>query len=279
MIELTLEEELDLRGIAESGQCFRWESLRENTDQPVRYRIPVGEKCLIITNLGKCRLGFDCTQKEMDTIWRNYLDLNTSYKRIRSVIDPKYDKFLFKAADACSGIRILNQDPWETLISFIISQNRNIPAIRRSIELLCEAAGNKFFDNDGREFYSFPTPEAILSMSEDDLASCKLGYRDEYIITAAKAVSDGTIDLGNLRFLEDDEVIESLTRLKGIGPKVANCVALFGLHRLNAFPIDVWMRRVLENEYINGYPEKRYSPYNGVFQQYMFVYYRSIYGK
>ena len=160
------------------------------------------------------------------------------------------------------------------LISFIISQNKNIPAIKRSIELLSRSGGERKIDRRGREYYTFPSAETISFMSEDALKGCSLGYRWKYVKVAAQSVLSGELDLRNLMQAEENTSIRQLASLYGVGIKVANCMALFGLHHLNAFPIDVWVRRIMENEYPNGYPFERYAPYNGIYQQYMFAYYR-----
>ena len=160
------------------------------------------------------------------------------------------------------------------LITFIISQNRNIPAIRRSVDLLTEACGEKRLDTKGMEYYAFPQPAAIASLSERDLSDCRLGYRCRYVHAAAKAVLNGDIALDLLRHAEHTAAMDALTGLSGVGRKVASCVALFGLHHTDAFPIDVWMKRILEEKYPDGYPYDRYSPYNGIYQQYMFAYFR-----
>ena len=264
-----IEDDFDLKKIADSGQCFRWEQTTENT-----YRIPHGTKCLSISALGSGSYSLTCSEDDFETIWQPYFDLQENYSSIRGMIDPKEDPFLAKAAAKEKGIRILRQDPWETLITFIISQNKNIPAIRRSVELLAEACGRQLRDDNGNRFYAFPEPGDILSLPGDTLKHCGLGYRCGYVHEAAKAVAEGKIDLDELRKTDEKSAIMTLTGLYGVGIKVASCAALFGLHHLNAFPKDVWVKRILENEYPNGYPFEKYSPYNGVFQQYMFAYYR-----
>ncbi|MBO4396076.1 MAG: hypothetical protein J5819_06995 [Eubacterium sp.] len=269
MYEMIVTDDFDLDLIAESGQCFRWKKLDENI-----YRIPYRSKCLDIYYAGDGRYELSCDDDEFDSIWRDYFDLETCYADIRTRINKADDPFLFGACEYGRGIRILRQDPWETLISFIISQNRNIPAIKKSIELLCEAAGKTGRSADGNSYYVFPAPEDILSLSENDLSECRLGYRCRYVHEAAKSVAQGDIDLYGLINSPGVETINSLTSICGVGAKVANCVSLFGLHHIDAFPIDVWIKRILENEYPDGYPMEKYSPYNGVYQQYMFYYYR-----
>jgi N-glycosylase/DNA lyase len=177
--------------------------------------------------------------------------------------------------DAGTGIRILRQDPWEVLVSFIISQNRNISAIRRSVELLAECCGELRVDVRGQEYHAFPDPAALAALDEEDLRACSLGYRAPYVHAAARAVASGECDLGALMASPATHAQETLMRLKGVGVKVASCVRLFGLHHLDAFPIDVWIRRLLEDKYPDGFPFEAYAPYNGVYQQYLFAYYRS----
>ena len=163
------------------------------------------------------------------------------------------------------------------LISFIISQRKNIPAIKASIEKLCAMAGNVIKEDvDGNPIYSFPTPEKLAELSLDQLSSCSLGYRDKYVQKAAIDVASGVVDLKAFESLDDEALMEELLKLFGVGVKVANCEILFGYHRLDAFPKDVWINRVLENHYLNGFMFDKYAPYNGIMQQYLFFYSRMV---
>ena len=271
---LETKDDLELERIAESGQCFRWEKLDEDT-----YRVPHLSYCLIIKRTGDGRFLLSCSREEYERVWRKYLDMDTDYRSIRNLIRKEEDAFLYNACEYGKGIRILRQDPWETLISFIISQNRNIPAIKRSVEMLCRAAGKELKDPEGRTYFGFPSPEGIISMSEDDLDACRLGYRRGYVRATAEAVASGSIELVKLAGMSEEDTIRKLTSLYGVGPKVASCMSLFGLHHVDAFPIDVWIRRILEKEYPEGYPMEKYRPYNGIYQQYMFYYYRENNGQ
>ncbi len=266
---LKTNDDLDLGKIADSGQCFRWEQMG-----PDEFRIPYRERRLYIKDLGAGRFELDCTvEQEADS--RRYFDLDEDYRSIRSIPDPEKDPFLARAAEAEKGIRILRQDPWEVTVSFIISQNRSIPAIRRSVELLCSAAGRQCLDDRGEAFYAFPSPREILRLTDRELNECRLGYRCRYVRAAAEAAESGALDLDLLTRADCETARSALTAICGVGIKVASCVQLFGLHQLNSFPIDTWMRRILANEYPQGYPFEEYTPYNGVFQQYMFAYYRN----
>ncbi|MBO6108001.1 MAG: DNA-3-methyladenine glycosylase 2 family protein [Eubacterium sp.] len=260
-MRIKITDDLDLKKIAESGQCFRWESVSDN-----RYRIVHRDHMVEIEERLDREFYFSCDEEEFEKVWREYLDLDENYASIRNRIKKSEDPFLYEACEYGRGIRILRQDPWETLISFIISQNRNIPAIKKSIRILCGQTGSS---------YSFPTPEQILSMSDEALSECRLGYRDQYILAAARAVLNGDIVPDDLIDADEETTMRELTSIHGVGKKVASCMSLFGLHHIDAFPIDVWIRRVLESKYPDGYPMESYRPYNGIYQQYMFYYAQS----
>ena len=257
-MDLTVADDFDLDAIADSGQCFRWERADGET-----FRIVHAGLCLHIRGRGGA-FELDCTEAEFGSVWRDYFDLDEDYRAIRARIDPAADPYLYAAAERCRGIRILRQDPWEALVSFLISQNRNIPAIRRSVALLAERCGQRRTDRRGGAYYAFPDPAAVAALDGEALRDCALGYRCAYVRAAAEAVLTGEIDLERLRGADEATATAALTGLLGVGPKVASCVMLFGLHRLGAFPKDVWIRRVLDRAYPEGWPFARYAPYNGV---------------
>ena len=269
MIELQIEDDFAPDKIARSGQCFRWRKTGQGSWQIIHR-----DQSLSIRERGAGRYRFSCTEKAFHTLWHPYFDLDEDYRAIRGKVREEDDPFLHAACTYGKGIRILRQDPWETLVSFIISQNKNIPAIQNCVEMLCAAAGEYRADEAGEAYTAFPTPEAILNLSEEQLRACKLGYRWKYVRSAALAVAEGQLDLAELMEAGEEQTMERLAAVSGVGIKVANCVSLFGLHHMDAFPVDVWMKRILTNEYPNGYPMKQYRPYNGVYQQYMFFYYR-----
>jgi N-glycosylase/DNA lyase len=267
---IEIQDDFDLARIADSGQCFRW-----TRTGPDSFRVLHGADCLHIASLGGGRFRLDCSEAAFETVWRDYFDLAENYAAIRAAIDPA-DAFLRAAAAREKGIRILRQDPWEALASFILSQNKNIPAIRRAVEALAAACGDQRTDAAGAPYFAFPAPEAVAALSEEALRRCGLGYRCAYLHAAAEAVCSGALDLSALQSADEARTMAALTGLFGVGVKVAACVSLFGLHHLDAFPQDVWIKRILAEQYPAGYPFAAYAPYNGVYQQYMFAYYRAL---
>ena len=269
-MKITIEDDFDLKKIADSGQCFRFNELGDG------FAVMALDKYLFIRQISEKEYELSCSKKEFEEFWKNYFDLELSYKDIRGKIDAAKDPYLYRAAEYGKGIRILRQDPWEMLISFIISQRKNIPAIKASIEKICELAGDKIAtDPEGKDIYSFPTPSQLAKLSVSDLTGCSLGYRDKYVFQAAQDVASGAVKLEDWAGYNDDELMQALLGLYGVGVKVANCEILFGYHRLDAFPKDVWINRVLEQHYANGFLFERYAPYNGVMQQYLFFYSRT----
>lgn len=252
----------DIAQIANSGQCFR---MKPHKIKPNTYSlIAFGRYIEIEQNPGSNTVTFHgVTEKDFKTIWTDYFDLQTNYSEIIHSVDSS-DHFLMAAANFGRGIRILHQDLWETIISFMISQNNNIPRIKRSIEILCETCGERKENFNGEPYYCFPTPDRLADIN--NLVTARLGYRDQYIVSFAQSIASGDIVLSDIR------TKEQLLKIRGIGKKVANCIYLFGLHNLGGFPVDVWMKRVIMEHYGGSFPTDRYSEYAGVIQQYIFNY-------
>ena len=264
---------LDMKKIADSGQIFRFNVYDDE------FSLVAGDKLLFIKE-DKNGYILSCNEREFNEFWLDYFDLRLDYGDFEKNI-PETDIFLKNAAKYSYGIRILNQDKWEMLISFIISQRKSIPAIKSSIEKLAKVYGKKIdmkipefiknIDAD-TEFYTFPTPKELANADIEDLNACSLGYRSPYIEASAKAVHRKDIDLNAIDSLDDEKLLGALMSLKGVGIKVANCVALFGYHRIAAFPIDVWIKRMIDEHYDGEFPLELYKGYAGVIQQYIFYY-------
>ncbi len=268
-IHIELKGGIDLDKTEKSGQCFRW--------------IPDGDGFLIpafgmLVRVSESAGGIDleiissqdnkASASDVTGIWAKYFDAGLDYSKIRRMPDKK-DKFLTEAAKSGEGIRIIYQEPFETLITFIISQRKSIPAIKTSVERICETVGRKI---PGTDVYDFPLPAELMKLSSDELSACGLGYRASYIHECSEIFARGELDPAYLNTLDDETLIAALMSLKGVGVKVANCTALFGYHRLDLFPIDVWIQRALNTYYDGEFPLEKYHPYNGIMQQYIFAY-------
>ena len=253
--------ELDLRQITDSGQCFR---LREyDTDKFVAV---TGSHAVDIHRRGDVYI-FWCHPEEFQTIWVPYFDLETDYKVFKAQMQG--DPFLREALERGSGIRILRQDLWETVVTFTISQRNNIPRIAQSVEALCENFGTPLQEIGGRQIYAFPTADQLLW---SDLSVASLGYREPYI-KGLCGLSDSVWQ--ELPALPDSQTKKKLLDMKGIGEKVANCIMLFGLHRMDSYPRDVWVNRLINDVYHGDFDPGQYAGFAGYVQQLQFYHYRS----
>ena len=263
----------NLEHIADSGQCFRM-----NRMETGRYGLIAYDRYIELTQLEENRIELSCTEEEYNLVWKDYFDMDYDYSHIITGLTEGDDEFLKNAVQFGGGLRILRQEVFETLISFIISQRKNIPAIKNCIEQLCRLYGEKITDRrfSNQIFYTFPSPEKLAGAQRNDLRQAGLGYRDEYVLNTARAVSQGDINLGQLKELDREVALSQLLSLSGVGIKVANCVSLYGLHHIEAFPIDVWIARILKEIYHDNFNLELYSGYAGIVQQYMFYYMRSM---
>ena len=197
--------------------------------------------------------------------------------RMDQIGDDRYrviagDKYLTAAGEMGSGIRILQQDLWEMIISFLISQQNNITRIKKCIENISREFGEKKESSTGAEYYAFPTAQALASATEEQLRECNLGYRAKYVLDTARKVFFGDISLESIYDMTYKNARKELLNLYGVGEKVADCICLFGLHQLDAFPIDTHIRQALDAHYKRGFPNRRYKGFRGVMQQYIFYY-------
>ncbi|MDR1067724.1 MAG: 8-oxoguanine DNA glycosylase [Clostridiales Family XIII bacterium] len=272
------------------GQCFRWNRESDGSWSGIvagafaniSFAPTRGENTGSVVIWSNLHAG-DPARRE--AYWRDYLDLGRDYGAIKRILGTE-DPVMQKAIKAGPGIRILNQNKWETLISFLISQNNNIPRIRGCIESLCRAHGRRIGKLKGSSVFSFPTIERLAALEDSDLDMCRLGYRARYIAETAKQVArDGGARLEAGEDVPTAEIESYLESLTGVGPKVANCIMLFSMKKTEVFPIDVWVRRVMNRFYgmgeenvsaIKDYAERNFGEYGGIAQQYLFNYIRTI---
>jgi len=258
--------DFDLSGIFECGQCFRW-----NADEHGAYTgVAFGRAARLRRDGGSVFIS--CSLEDFEAVWRGYFDLDRDYEAIRRRLC--VDAFMAEAVGFGAGIRILRQDKWEALCSFIISQCNNIPRIKKIVDALCREFGEKI-EFQGEEFFAFPSAGRLAALGEDSLAPLRCGYRAGYIIGAARAVDGGALDLEVLSRGSPESARAVLKKLRGVGDKVADCTLLFGLNMLDAFPLDVWMKRAVAEHYGPGFDPGIFSPYAGIAQQYIFHYARN----
>lgn len=268
---------LDLLKVADSGQAFRFKVIDTDHVEVVAFG-----KYLQIARTAEDTFAFSCSKEEFDTVWKDYLDLGRDYKAIVKSID-KNDKYLLAAAEFGEGIRILKQDIFETVISYIISQRRSIPSITTSVERISGLCGKEIraprLDKPFRKplcnkYYAFPTPEELYALPFNELENTGVGYRAPYIARAAEEFATGRLDPAALSALSDDDLYKTLMSMYGVGTKVANCVMLFAFARTGRFPVDVWIKRIEDNYYSGHFDCSPYPDTAGIMQQFMFYYER-----
>lgn len=275
--------------IFDCGQCFRFDRV-ENSGHEAEFSGVAFGKLISVAQDGDTVYIYNSTAEEFDSVWRSFLALDEDYDAIARDIASRSDNpALSRAIEYGRGIRILRQDPWETICSFIISQNNNIPRIKKIISSLSERCGERI-DVPPEMLphlssltvpYSFPTPQALAALGVDGLSELKVGFRAKYIYDAATRAERGDIDYELLFNAEHTaDALEHLCGIKGVGPKVASCALLFGFSRYDAFPIDVWIKKVIEKYFCDSSKKPSdFSPdslgkYAGIAQQYLFYYER-----
>lgn len=246
------------------GQAFRW---KKNEDGS--FHGAVKGKAVDIVQKKDEVIFKNTTADDFRNIWLPYFDLDRNYEEICKTISE--DKYIREAAKEYYGIRILHQDSWEALCSFIISQNNNIPRISGIIGRLCESFGEKIGDSD----YSFPTYEKMKDLTVEDLAPLRAGFRNKYIIDAVQKLNSGEISLQEIEKMPTEQARQELMKIKGVGAKVAECTLLYGFGRIEAFPVDVWVKRIMAEMYENGLPECTKGN-EGIAQQYLFHWRRNL---
>lgn len=266
-----------LSRIADSGQAFRIKMI-----DPLHCEVIACGRYLQIADLGEDKYAFSCSDKEFESVWYAYFDLDRDYDEILDTIDPE-DSYLQEAARFGYGIRILRQEVFETVISYIISQRRSIPSIKTSVERISEICGKEIkapklkapFVSPSKEiFYAFPSPAELASLPFKQLQDTGVGYRAPYIARAAEEFVCGKLDPSSLAKLSDDDLYKALTAMFGVGTKVANCVMLFGFARTGRFPVDVWIQRIMDRYYGGRFDITPYPDTAGIMQQLMFYYER-----
>ncbi len=268
-----IHDDFDLKKIADSGQCFRAKEIEQGL-----FRFITLNKFVYIKQVGEFDFDISCTDNDWEHYWIKYFDLETSYWAIRRDIfqyseRTPFENYLKTATEFGKGIRILRQNPFETLISFIISQRKSIPAIKKSVELICESFG-EIIHTPYEDLRLFPTPEKLSVATTLGLSSCALGYRGAYVRDAIEKVRTHVVDLEEMIYSSNEDLLFELREIKGVGEKIANCVGLFAYHRLDLSPVDVWIKRTIEEDFHGRNVFNEFGTYAGVLQQYIFYYKR-----
>lgn len=268
----------NIKQILECGQCFRWEKLDE-----LNYIVVAFGKVIEIKQVGNDVTIYNTSLKDFNDIWENYFDLKRDYSIIKEKLSK--DEVLEKAIDFGYGIRILNQDPFEMLISFIISARNSIPSIMKTIKKISEKWGD-VVEYKGNKYYTFPSPKQLENATLEEIVATGASFRGKYIFdTIAKIneASDLAFDLDNIKALSDDECHIALQNFKGVGAKVADCIMLFSMGKHSAFPVDVWVKRAMIHFYVapdvslqkmRVFARDKFGEYSGIAQQYLFYYAR-----
>ena len=273
-MQVTIKDDLDLEKIIESGQCFRGKCLEDGS-----YRFISGDSVIYLRPEDREAGVYtvSCDRESWETTWFPFFDLERCYSEI-AVLESGKHEFVDQAIAHGRGVRLLRQDPWEMLLTFIISQRKSIPAIIKSVEVLSEKYGHDIVTEQER-LKAFPSPEEMKEATAEELAACGLGYRVKYILDAIQKVNSGELNLQAIAELPDNILLEKLQAVMGVGIKVANCIALFAYGRTACVPVDVWIFRVIEKECGGISPFSLYGENAGIIQQYIFYYERGVIGR
>ena len=272
--------DFDLAQTLECGQCFHFVKLDEND-----YVLTAKGRVLHVSQQADTVTFYDTEEDEYVNVWKDYFDMDRDYSAVKKKL-LENDNKLKDAIESMWGVRILNQDFFETLISFIISQNKQIPHIKKIVADISAKFGTYKGTYGGADMYTFPTLEQLNNASEEDFKELKTGFRAPYIMDAIRRNMAGQFDKNELKSMDYESCIKELMTIKGVGEKVANCVSLFGLGKKEAFPVDVWIKRIMETMYFDGedtpkdkiaaFAKEQFGDLGGFAQQYLFYYGKTI---
>ncbi|MBC2575185.1 8-oxoguanine DNA glycosylase [Peptostreptococcus canis] len=265
--------------IFDCGQCFRWIGEEDGS-----YTGVAMGKVINVKRDGKDIVIDNTNLKDFKNIWFEYFDLGRDYSLLKKEF-VKFDENLKNAVDFGWGIRLLQQDGWEMIISFIISSNNRIPMIQRAINNICQRYGKCIGEYRGKKYYSFPDPKELSVATVEELRDCKTGFRDKYIYSTTKDIVENNININDFLEMDSETCHKELMKFKGVGAKVADCIALFGMRKYNSFPVDVWVKRVMQEFYnakemslpkMRKYGMDLFGDDAGFAQQYLFYYVREL---
>lgn len=269
-VKITGLSDFEPEKIFECGQCFRWNRQDDGTYIGVAYGFAA-----CVRKEGQA-IFISGDQNAFEAVWRSYFDLDRDYESIRGELN--IGSYMRSATRFGAGLRILKQEPWEAMCSFLFSQCNNIARIKGIVQRFSEEFGDPFYF-EGEKYYAFPRPERISRLTEKDLEPIRSGYRAKYVLSAARALTGGLLDFDAFSLMEPEQARQELIRLPGVGNKVADCILLYGLHKLDAFPVDVWMKRALAEHFEKDFDPASFGEHAGIAQQYIFYNIRENYKK
>ena len=276
-IVITNLTHFDIDEILDSGQCFRYERIGEK-----EYIIVAYKKVLKVKQENDTMILYNITLCEYESIWRKYFSLDDDYAKIKSILADK-DEVIREAISYAAGVRIMKQDLWEMIITFILSQNNNIKRIQQGVKAISEKYGEVIGEDGDVKYYSFPSPKLLVKATVEELRRLKIGFRDKYIVDACTKVVSGQVELKRLFDMPTHEAKVELLKIKGVGNKVADCILLFGMHRYEVFPTDTWIKKIMVSLYIkkdvkvdeiSKFALEYFGEYASYAQQYLFHYAR-----
>lgn len=271
-------KDFDIHHIFSSGQSVRWKKQKDNS-----YTCVVKDKIINVSQIDDTLYFKNTNLDDVKNFWVNYFGLDVDYSIIKKEI-LNISPNLSHIIDFGSGLRILNQDEWETLITLILSANNSMQVLEKVVDNLCSRYGDYIGEYKGEKYYSFPTPDKLSSLSLDELRECKVGFRDKYIKSTSRVIYNNDIDLYNLNKLDTKSCLDNLRELSGVGEKVADCVAMLSMKKYDVFAVDVWIKRIMEDMYfsnksnsvkkIRSFAVDKFGDLSSFVQQYLFFFAR-----
>ena len=275
MVRIKLKKPFKLNDTITCGQIFRFSKLEDGS-----YDVILKDRVINVYKEGDYLYVTSNNEDNLEEVVTNYFDLENDYDSMNNYLKQVDDK-ITPSVEFSSGLTMIKQDPFETVIEYIISSNNGVPQIANALNLIAEKYGTEVIFND-KKYFLFPSYEDLKDVSEKDFRACKVGFRDKYLKQIINKLNDKEIDLNSYFDMETKDALESLMLNSGIGPKVASCILLFAYQKYDVFPVDTWVKKVMKESYniegeknIREFAKKTYGPYSGIAIQYLFNYGRN----
>lgn len=275
MVKIKNIKNFNLNDTVTCGQIFRYQ--KEEDDS---YTIILKDRVINVKYDGNNLYVDSNNEENLKELILKYFDLDRDYSKINKILVEK-DNSIKEIVESCTGLKMINSYPFETIISYIISANNSVPSIKKSVDMISQNYGDKISFR-GKDYYLFPTPEKLKGITASEYRKCSVGFRDKYIEEIVKVINNDPNYLENFNHIDSLSSFEILLKEKGIGPKVASCILLFAYQKFDVFPVDTWVKKVMKEKYnvegeknIREQAKKIYGEYSGIAIQYMFHYGRN----